>query len=228
MKVWTSQAQQTELLIKHQLEQTQALSCMMSALIGSLQPPADQASSALISALQDETQEVQGYIKELALKIFHSQLPASEVLTPDELRFYQQYHPSEINTFLTGDPLSPPEWRSYLVELPEESDDLLAPEDLQPVPGPSAQVLPQPAGVPQPGLPEPAIPAPSKSKAKPSFARSALYSSTKKARQVFSKAKEKLTGRKKDQPDGNNNFKGSGRASTFYVDLDFEVLEVAL
>jgi hypothetical protein len=228
INVWFEQAQQAEILIKQQLERTQALGRAMRAMINLNNLPAAQTKSALISAIQDESAEVQEYLRALNFKIFTSPLPAAEVLTPKELTFYQKYHPFKINTFLTGDPLSPPEWRPNQVDFPDASEELNPQEELHLEPGPPQPNLGPPVVYPNPAPVAPVNPPPSTLKKKTTaFARTVLYSSTRTTLKALGKVKEKFTSKKKRGVDGNNNSTRSEQTSTFYVDLDPEVFEVA-
>ena len=60
------------------------------------------------------------YLKELSIRLHRSHRPAEEVFTPQELQHWRELGPWEINRRLTGDPLTPPEWRTNLVEFDDE------------------------------------------------------------------------------------------------------------
>lgn len=157
------------------------------------------------------------YLRDLAMKVYSSPREAFEVLTPQELQHWRELGPWEINRRLTGDPLSPPEWRTNLFEFDDEErheDPEDSPEDtMESAPSTGeALLIPQNSGPSTPPLEATGTPnfpqMPTKG-AKSKGLKRGFLNLSKRIRTTASK----LTHRPKDQ---NNN---SGSQAQFYVDL---------
>ena len=152
----TQQAQQ---LINFQADQSKAL----QALANQLLKQANQAKpqiNCVINAIEEDPSQLREYLRRTAIKLYSSSLPAHQALTPQELSTWTKFSPSDINWILTGDPLSPPEWRTGLMDFPEETwtnEDPPEPlvEPPAPVPVPEPPWVPLEPTVEPPGPPGP-------------------------------------------------------------------------
>jgi len=153
------------------------------------------------------------YLRDLAMKVYSSPREAFEVLTPQELQHWRELGPWEINRRLTGDPLSPPEWRTNLFEFDDEERHE-EPED-PPMDLPeSAPSIGEALSIPQSPGP---ITQPSEATGTQMPTKGAKSKGLKRGFLNLSKrirtTASKLAHRPKDQ---NNN---SGGQARFYVDL---------
>jgi hypothetical protein len=216
----TQQAQQ---LIGFQADQSKAL----QALANQLLHQANQAKpeiNCVINAIEEDPSQLREYLRRTAIKLYSSSLPAHQALTPQELSTWKKFSPSDINWILTGDPTSPPEWRTGLMDFPEETWTAEAEPE-----APDTPAAPDPVQESQWIAPIPEVetsgPQLLPSDAKPSkgpkgFIRG-FQDMSRRVRKATSKAVTKIKG-KSDQ----NNNRGDGQAR-FYVDLGLEEFQVA-
>jgi len=207
------QQQELDQLIKIRARKLDAGQQLMTQLIN--QHPS-QANYPVINAIQDEDAQTQHYLRTLAFRVFNSPLPASEALTAPELQLWSRYPVQELNTWLTGHPLLPPEWRNYLCKFETETRRAPLPPEDDPIPEPPEVPGLQDQLVPQPG------PAPLQAIAQKTKTETKKVLKTIKS--FSSAARKSVTSKFRKKPDRNNNQAYS--QSTFFRELAPEDLEV--